>query len=80
MTLVRLLAAMALVALFAGTVTLLTHSGGRGGLGGLMWVAGVPIVVARLFDPRRHAWVVTAVWLVICSVAVVASISDLAKP
>lgn len=76
----RLLTASALVSLLAAVVAVLATSGGRGGLTSLLWVVGLPVVAARAFDSRQHAWVATAVWLVMCSIAAVAGIGELAKP
>ena len=65
----RLLAASALVGLFATAATLLTA--GRGGLVNLLWAVGIPVLAARIIDPRKGAWVTTSVWLVMCSFAAI---------
>jgi hypothetical protein len=67
----RLLAASTLVGLFASAATLLTAGGGLGGFANLLWAVGVPVVTARIIDPRKDAWVTTSVWLVMCSFAVI---------
>jgi len=65
----RLLAASALVGLFAFAAAWLTA--GRGGLVNLFWAVGVPVLTARAIDPRKDAWVTTSVWLVMFSFAVI---------
>jgi hypothetical protein len=67
MTLGRLVTAAGLVALGVSLATLWTVTTGRGGITSLLWAIDLPLLVAGLVDPRRHAWVVTSLWLTMCS-------------
>ena len=77
MTIVRSVAATAIVVLMAGMATWLTAAAGYHTILSLAWVIGIPVAVARISDPRRHAWAATSLWLVMCSVAAIVATGTL---
>ena len=70
-----LVAATVLVAALSGLFTLLAASSG---FTNLLWAIVVPLLAGRAFDDRPHAWVATSLWLVMCSVATIVAVGQLA--